>query len=165
MPMEPIGMVRPLLPFEYGYFSYMENHYKDLPTIRNKPCPFKEPPRTWLERYQELDKVKVENEFYKDIAALQEFSSKYCKDAQRHHWRKVLEPLELGSETRFIWALLFLKSTNGVADVVSCGHFQAVIAKHPPLTLEVYKNPQLIASILRQTSKWVKNTVSKEGCF
>jgi hypothetical protein len=72
----------------------------------------------------------------------------------------VLDPFPIGSQQRFLWALLFLKSTNGVADKVSCGHFCNVIKHHPVLTMEIHKNPLKIASILRQTSKWVKNTVS-----
>ena len=43
-------------------------------------------------------------------------------------------------------------------DKVSCGHFLIVVANHPHITLDIYKDPLLIASILRQTSKWVKNT-------
>jgi endonuclease III len=57
-----------------------------------------------------------------------------------------------------LWATAFLKSTNGVADKVSCGHFQKLIAKSPNIDIDIYKNPHEIASIIRQTSKWVKNT-------
>jgi endonuclease III len=59
---------------------------------------------------------------------------------------------------RVLWATAFLKSTNGVADRVSCGHFRDLIKNSPPLRLDCHNKPLQIAAMLRQTSKWVKNT-------
>jgi endonuclease III len=42
--------------------------------------------------------------------------------------------------------------------LVSCGHFKSLIKNSPPITLDIYKRPYQIAAMLRQTSKWVKNT-------
>ena len=45
-----------------------------------------------------------------------------------------------------------------MGDKVSCGHFQKVISNNPTISLDAHKDPQWFASILQQTSKWVKNT-------
>jgi endonuclease III len=52
----------------------------------------------------------------------------------------------------------FLKSTNDVADKGSCGHFRELVKSAPTLTLDFHQQPYLIAAMLQQTSKWVKNT-------
>jgi hypothetical protein len=45
--------------------------------------------------------------------------------------------------------------------VVVCEHFKKAIAKRDDLSLEeLIKDRKLIAQILRQMSKWAKNTVS-----
>jgi hypothetical protein len=158
---DPIGTVRPLRPFELDYFNYMSDHYQNLPTIRKKNHFFNNPPQTWIKRYEAFN---IPTTFYSDIDLLYDFAANHCPLAERNNWRKVLAPVSSSTELkveRFIWALLFLKSTNGVADKVSCGHFSKVVKDHPPITLQIYKDPLLIASILRQTSKWVKNTVSQ----
>jgi endonuclease III len=89
---------------------------------------------------------------------LLQFSQKYCSQSQRNNWGKVLEGLEIGSVERLLWAIAFLKSTNGVADTVSCRHFRSLIKQSPTINLEMYEQPLEIASMIRQTSKWVKNT-------
>jgi hypothetical protein len=155
---EPIGTVRKLLPFELDYFIFMRNHYSGLPTLRKKTHYFTNPPKTWLDRYSNF--TPPLSTFYEDIDLLSDFVESSCKKAERNNWMKVLAPFPVGSLQRFLWALFFLKSTNGVADKVSCGHFVKVVANHPPLTLAIHRDPELVASIIRQTSKWVKNTVS-----
>jgi hypothetical protein len=159
---EKIGTVRPLLPWERAYYDFMEPRYSTLPTIRKKAHYFIQPPRTWIFRYEQF---KPPVTFYNDMDALSTFAAKHCFREERNNWRKVLEHFNIGSPERFIWGLFFLKSTNGVADKVSCGHFLKVISNNPPpLSLAIYKNPEIIASIIRQTSKWVKNTVSFLTC-
>jgi endonuclease III len=64
----------------------------------------------------------------------------------------------MGSLDRVLWSVAFLKSTNGVADKISCTHFRELIKKSQPIRLDLYKRPLAIAAMLRQTSKWVKNT-------
>jgi endonuclease III len=100
-------------------------------------------------------------DFVVQMDALIHFPTVVCKDciaAERNRWEDVLSPFPIGSLQRVLWAVAFLKSTNGVADKVSCGHFRAVISKFPSFSLEIYKDPQTLAAILRQTSKWIKNT-------
>jgi hypothetical protein len=78
--------------------------------------------------------------------------------SERSNWNQVLEPLPLGSLERILWVTAFLKSTNGVADKVSCGHFRELVKNAPTLTLDLHQKPYLIAAMLRQPSKWVRNT-------
>ena len=92
------------------------------------------------------------------MEALIMFASTWCSKAQRSNWRLVLSPLKEGSLERVLWALAFLKSTNGVADKVSCGHFQKLIKNDPNISLSLFNNPYYIVAMLQQTSKWVKNT-------
>jgi endonuclease III len=87
-----------------------------------------------------------------------QFAHDNCRDAERNNWNDVLEPLEKGSIERLLWGIAFLKSTNGVADKVSCGHFRKLIRKNTHMSLDMHTQPYRIAEILRQTSKWVKNT-------
>jgi hypothetical protein len=155
---EAIGTVRYLLPFEITYFDFMKKYYIDQPVFRGKDSHFIAPPKSWQNRLEVL--AKPPNNFYSDMDLLIEFSNKFCSRAERNRWREVLEPFAVNTTERFIWALLFLKSTNGVADKVSCGHFTRVVRNHPAISLDIYKDPKQIAGILRQTSKWVKNTVS-----
>ena len=155
---DPIGTIRDLLPFEEAYFTYMENHYRDIPTIRKNEHDYNRPPRTWLLRFGKFRRPNTEA-FESDIQLLLHFATTCCPSAQRNNWLEVLSPFKIGTTERFLWALLFLKSTNGVADKVSCGHFRLVVKNHPPISMDLYKEPLKIASILRQTSKWVKNTV------
>jgi hypothetical protein len=80
---------------------------------------------------------------------------------ERNHWETVLESLPVGSVARFVLALFFIKATNGVSDKVSCPHFKELAETIAHLlSLDIYKEPLVIAAMLRQTSKWVKNTVS-----
>jgi endonuclease III len=100
--------------------------------------------------------------------ALTQFATVDCKEtmeSERNRWSDVLAPFEIASLDRVLWAVAFLKSTNGVADKVSCGHFRKLIGKHPNMSLAIHQNPQEIASLLRQTSKWVKNTFVLVGIF
>jgi endonuclease III len=84
--------------------------------------------------------------------------SKECSRSERSNWNQVLDGLPLGSLERVLWATAFSKSTNGVADKVSCGHFRVLIKNSHALSLNSYQQPYVIAAMLRQTSKWVKNT-------
>ena len=68
-----------------------------------------------------------------------------------------MERLPASSLQQVLWAVAFLKSTNGVADKVSCGHFLKLISKSQDIDLDLYKDPYAIAALIRQTSKWVKN--------
>jgi endonuclease III len=95
--------------------------------------------------------------------SLIQFAAVHCRYAYRNNWNSVLRPMDPGSLERTLWALAFLKSTNGVADAVSCGHFRTLIAlskanKAVQISLDLCDSPLVIASLIRQTSKWVKNT-------
>ena len=59
-----------------------------------------------------------------------------------------------------VWALLFTKCTNGVADKNTCVHFQKLIESGHQIDIGIYKRPAELGSILRCTSKWIKNCVS-----
>jgi hypothetical protein len=111
----------------------------------------------WIKRKEAL--IPPQN-FNSQMDALIHFSTVNCNaciSAEQNQWEDVLQPFPIGSLQRLLWAVAFLKSTNGVADKVSCGHFCAVIKTFPKLSPDVYKEPHTTA-ILRQTSKWVKNT-------
>jgi hypothetical protein len=136
----------------------MEKMYSHRSVTRKKPHPYIKPPKSWIEKYNQL--TTPPESFYEDITLLHNFTTRKCTTAERNNWMDVLIRFEIGTQERFIWALLFLKSTNGVADKVSCRHFQRVIESEGALPFDIYKDPYCIASILRQTSKWVKNTVS-----
>ena len=71
------------------------------------------------------------------------FAKANCPTSEWSNWNNVLLPLKIGSLERLLWATAFLKSTNGVADKVSCGHFQKLIAKSPNIDIDIYKNPNL----------------------
>ena len=154
MKADPIGTVRLLSDFEDKYFEFMSNHYRDIPTTRKSDHYFIRPPNTWKRRFDHFRPPG--DSFYEDIDLLSNFATHCCPLAERNNWRKVLDPLKKGSMERFLWSLLFLKSTNGVADKVSCGHFSKVVRSKPHISLDLCENPKLIASIMRQTSKWVK---------
>jgi endonuclease III len=154
-PKDPIGTFRPLTDPEKSYFDFAKQYYQHIPTRRTSEHSFFSPPAPWKKRLQLLTPP---DQFITQMDALIQFSNKFCHDSERNNWNDVLAQLQKGTIEHLIWAVAFLKSTNGVADTVSCGHFAKVIAKVPNLTLQVYKDPYLIAAIIRQTSKWVKNT-------
>ena len=119
---------------------------------------FTNPPTTWVKR---KDAFSPPLNFTSQMDALIHFSTEVyrdCMKAEWNRWEDVLSPFPMGSLERVLWAVAFLKSTNGVADKVSCGHFRKVISNNPTISLDAYKDLQWFASNLRQTSKWVKNT-------
>jgi endonuclease III len=162
LPKEETGTVRPLLPPEIRYFNFAKNSYQCIPAIRTRPHKYSNPPRIWQKRRDTLSLVRPSIlEFETIIDSLYQFSTLDCKESaesERNRWEEVLQSFSIGSLERVLWAVAFLKSTNGVADKVSCGHFRKIISKSPPLSLDLHKDPYAIASLLRQTSKWVKNS-------
>ena len=84
--------------------------------------------------------------------------SSKCSSSEHNNWNQILQPLPIGSLQQVLWALAFLKSTNGVADKVSCSHFKKLISKDPNISLNFCDSPYKITAMIRQTSKWVKNT-------
>ena len=95
------------------------------------------------------------------IETLHKIAEETCGSSPSFHWMETLDNLPPGPSC-FAWCLMFCKATNGVSDVVVCQHFKRAIAKVGTLTLEeLMEDPKLIARILRQTSKWAKNTVSE----
>jgi hypothetical protein len=77
------------------------------------------------------------------IDTLQEFvkENALCSQSEQNNWSQVLDPLEIGLLERVLWATAFLKSTNGVADKVSCGHFRQLVKNSPPITLDLHTRP------------------------
>jgi endonuclease III len=110
---------------------------------------------SWFQRQSIL---KPPAEYKLLVDELYNFSIKECSNSERNNWNDVLKPLPIGSLSRILWAIAFLKSTNGVADKVSCGHFRKLISQSPNLSIESYRQPHRLAALMRQTSKWVKNT-------
>jgi hypothetical protein len=132
--------------------EFAQRYYKYLPAICARDHYFIKPPMPWIKRKEAL--IPPQN-FISQMDALIHFSRIDCKDcisAERNRWDDVLQPFPIGSLQRLIWAIALLKSNNGVADKVSCGHFRAVIKKFPKLSLDIYKEPHTIAAILQQTS-------------
>ena len=84
--------------------------------------------------------------------------SSKCSSSEHNNWNQILQPLPIGSLQQVLWALAFLKSTNGVADKVSCSHFKKLISKDPNISLDFCDSPYKITAMIRQTSKWVKTT-------
>lgn len=157
---EKIGTVRPLLPEEIRYFDFAQKFYKEIPPTRKKKHNFSNPPLPWQKRKNAFT-APTEALFISQMDALFQFATVDCRESaqsERNRWEDVLGPFEIGSLDRVLWAVAFLKSTNGVADKVSCGHFRKLITKCPTLSLEIHKDPYALASLIRQTSKWVKNT-------
>ena len=154
---ETPGTIRPLLPPEKDYFDFVKKYYEHLPTVRVSPHNFNKPPPSWIKRYSEFHPPVS---YINLLASLAQFvkDCKACSASERNNWHDVLSPFPIGSLSRVLWSIAFLKSTNGVADKVSCGHFRTIIKKSHQLSIEIYNDPYAIASILRQTSKWVKNT-------
>ena len=60
---------------------------------------------------------------------------------------------------------MFLTATQGLADKVSCNHFRVVSQKHKNVLLKDVQEEKHIASIMLQTSKWVKNSVQLSKIF
>jgi hypothetical protein len=111
----------------------------------------------WIKRKEALIPPQ---KFISQMDALIHFSTIDCKDcisAERNQWEDVLQPFPIGSLQHLIWAIAFLKSTNVVADKVSCGHFCAVIKKIPKLSLDIYKEPH---TITQATSTCQKKTTT-----
>jgi hypothetical protein len=152
-----VGDFRQLVSEELEYYYFMKTYYEDVPALRDQIHPCSNPPAAWVRRFKSFQPPTT---FESDLATLLIFSKRNCGDMERNNWESVLESLPLGSVSRFVLALFFIKSTNGVSDKVSCPHFKelAVTISHL-LTLQIYLEPLVIAAILRQTSKWVKNTV------
>jgi hypothetical protein len=84
---DPIGTVRQLNLFELMYFNFMQDYYKEIPTIRAKKHYFTAPPKTWLQRYSQFTPPTT---FYDDIDLLLTFAEQHCPNAERNNWRKVL---------------------------------------------------------------------------
>jgi hypothetical protein len=144
---EKTGTIRPLHPEETAYFEYAKQYYEFLPTLRSGKHKFHNPPSTWISRYLHL---KQPTRYKEIIDCLVQFvkNCKECSKSERSNWNQVLEPLPLGSLERILWATAFLKSTNGVAGKVSCGHFRELVKNAPTLTLGLHQKPYLIAAML-----------------
>ena len=156
---ETIGNYRALIAHETLYFDFMYPRYPDK-AIRPKPHKCLTPPLIWKIRYAALQPPSTLD--LNLIVQCGIFVSENCAKAERNNWLLVVDRYEIGSIVRFVWCLLFIKCTNGVSDKVSCGHFKILVQNVDTVAmygLELYKHPKLIAAILRQTSKWVKNTV------
>jgi hypothetical protein len=158
---ETLGTVRPLLPEEEEYFSFMAPIYRGAPLFKAKIVDWSSPPNSWLDRYQLL--VPTSSNAIIDTIHL--IAREACQDTPRFRWMEALSDLPPGV-SRFVWCLMFCKATNGVSDVVVCKHFKLAIEKVGALSMEeLIAKPLLIAQILRQTSKWAKNTVSALHSF
>jgi endonuclease III len=157
LPKERIGTLRPLLEPEIKYYEFAQTYYMTLPTLREHTHKFSNPPMTWKARLSAF--IPPEN-FSFLMDHLIQFASLRCSKSERNNWNKVLpeDILPYGTLNRVLWSIMFLKSTNGVADKVSCGHFLKLIQKQTTLSIDSYLDPHSIAAMIRQTSKWVKNT-------
>jgi hypothetical protein len=65
----------------------------------------------------------------------------------------------LESTCRCVLGTCFIKATNGLSDKVSCGYFREVVKKFRMVTLNDVCDESFLASMLQQTSKWVKNSI------
>ena len=153
-----VGDDRRLMEYEKKYFQANIDRYQHS-ACRETVHPCVSPPATWIKRAGE---IKPPAELKATIHALISIATEFCGRSERQNWERVLAPLPLGSTARTIWALLFLKSTNGVADTVTCNHFAKLVRKHADISWsDVHpSNIERVAAILRQTSKWVKNASS-----
>ena len=150
-----LGSYRKLTEDEKKYFKEQSNQYNNKPVLREHE--YNNPSKLWQERLKVLQKRRkiIINEMKLFI----EYSKENLQHTERMNWESVLAPLSFGSESRFCWALLFLKSTNNVSDAVSCNHFRILIKKIGNLTMKKLVKDKFFASqILRQCSKWVKNS-------
>ena len=98
---------------------------------------------------------------------LEKLFERCCRDTERADWESVL-PIEMfpyGSEQRCILATLFITATKGLSDKVSCGHFRIISPTLVGISLSDVEDPLYIASIMFQTSKWVKNSVHLAKLF
>ena len=160
---EKTGTIRPLLQQEIKYFEFARRHYQDLATIREGTHKFNDPPPSWKMCYSGCPNLS----YREVIDTLSHFvlNCKECSKSERDNWSDVLSPLSIGSLDRVLWSIAFLKSTNGVADKVSCGHFRHLIKDNNTLSIRSHEDLYKVASILRQTSKWVKNTFVVTNIF
>jgi hypothetical protein len=158
---ESLGTVCPLVQEEKEYFAFMAPIYMDAPLRKVKCVDWCCPPPSWLERYKLLDTRKI-NLVLESIHLV---ANEACQNTPRFKWMETLQDLPPGV-SRFVWCLMFCKATNGVSDVVVCNHFKLAIQKMGSLSIDqLIAKPVLIAQILRQTSKWAKNTVSTQALF
>ena len=162
LPKEGMGTSRPLLPQEIAYFDFAQKYYQ-CDTTRPHKHRFVSPPKCWQKRLDDL--CKPTDYYQHSLNSLAAFSRSECAQSQRNNWNQVLGSLQEGSLQRVLWALAFLKSTNGVADKVSCCHFKKLIEKDPRISLDLCDEPYQIAAMIRQTSKWVKNTFVISNIF
>jgi hypothetical protein len=152
---EPLGTIRSLQFEEEQYFAFMYPIYQSLPLFKINLVDWQNAPHNWVLR----EKMLVSHLILGVIETLHKIAEETCGSFPRFHWMETLDNLPPGP-SRFAWCLMFCKATNGVLDVVVCQHFKRAIAKQGALTLEeLVADPQLIARILRQTSKWAKNTI------
>ena len=141
---------------EERYFEFMCPIYESLPLFKRNYVDWKTAPASWELRAGMLGSSLI----LEVIETLHRIAEETCGSSPRFHWMETLESLSPGP-SRFVWCLMFCKATNGVSDVVVCQHFKRAIAKQGDLSMEeLVKDPKLIDRILRQTSKWAKNTVS-----
>ena len=162
---EPIGNYRDLIAEETRYFDFMYPRYPEE-AVRRKPHKCLKPPLIWKIRFAGFKPPSRQQ--LQLIIQCQSFVAANCADAQRSNWLLVVARYEIGSVARFVWCFLFTKCTNGVSDKVSCPHFLILVQIVDAVEeygLHLYKHPLLIAAILRQTSKWVKNTVRRVTFF
>ena len=160
---EALGTRRDLAPVELEYFDFRIQRYTHQSVLRDqKYNVWDQAPHSFHLQYQNW-KVWYKPPRTELLEKLHQFTSTYLGDQPRMQWQEFLGDIEGGKESKFCWCLLFMKSTNGVSDKVSVGHFAALIrkAKAGPLSLKQLTNDHFVAAILRQTSKWVMNTVSR----
>jgi hypothetical protein len=161
---EPLGTLRDLVDVEKAYFNVRLKRYAQQKALRdakkNKNV-WVDPPHSFFMQYHKFQ-LRHKPPPIELLERLHLFTQKYLGDQPRMQWQSFLSDIPGSIESRFCWCLLFMKPTNGVSDKVSVGHFSALICKSKagPLCLQDLTNKYLVASILRQTSKWVMNTVS-----
>jgi hypothetical protein len=152
---EPLGTIRLLQVKEQEYLSFMSPIYNSMPLLKQNYINWKNPPKSWTSRYQQLKT----NAIITVLENIHRIAHLTCSNTPRFKWMETLQSLPPGV-SRFVWCLMFCKATNGVSDVVVCQHFKIAITKIGALTMEdLIADPVLIARILRQTSKWAKNSV------
>ena len=142
-------------------------HYLHLPLRRVKSTHFVSPPPIWLARFQIIQPsvcIKRHGQYYPNdhfqqlYAGFQNIAVNCCSDAERYGSLDILNKLQPMS--RWIHAVIYAKSTNGVSDKQSVRLCVANSTAHPIIQLDdVCDDVYFIASMMLYSSKWIKNAI------
>ena len=155
---DEVGHIRPHHAYEKHYFEVAcRVLYHKVPLMKKDgEDSWKYPKSRWFSNTRRWD-------FYPDVDLVQSlisFSTTHFQTSLRHGWENKLKEFPLGSNTRFCYSLLLCVATQGMGDVGVVPHVNSIMEHYGyNMVLEWLQDAEFCSTLLRRTSKWVKNAV------